>query len=68
MPVERRWPAGGRVLERRAKDPEMLFGGEDGDAIELNLFVVISPRGVLETSEIKSFGSTWKNGRRVLLF
>ena len=41
MPVERRWPAGGRVLERRAKDPEMLFRGEDGDAIELNLFVVI---------------------------
>ena len=41
MPIERRWLAGGRVLERRAKDPEMLFGGGDGDAIKLSLFVVI---------------------------
>ena len=39
VPVECRWPGRVRDLERRAEDPEPLFGGEDGHAIKLNLFV-----------------------------
>ena len=50
VPIERRWPCRVRDLERRAEDPELLFGGgEDGHAINLNLFVckrqALSPCG-----------------------
>ena len=49
LPVERRWPGRVRDLGRRAEDPEPLFGGEDGHAINLNLFVckrqALSPCG-----------------------
>ena len=40
VPVERRWLGGVRDLERRAEDPELLFGlGDNGNSINLNLFV-----------------------------
>ena len=40
VPVERRWLGRVRDLERIAEDPELLFGrGEDGNSINLNLFV-----------------------------
>ena len=40
VPVERRWLSRVRDLERRAEDLELLFGrGEDGNSINLNLFV-----------------------------
>ena len=50
VPVERRWLGRVRDLERRAEDLEQLFGrGEDGNSINLNLFVfkrqALSPGG-----------------------
>ena len=53
-----------RDLERIAKDPEPVFGGEDGHSINLNLFVLKAPGATpawgTGTSEIKSFASSWK--------
>ena len=50
VPLERRWLGRVRDLERRAEDPEPLFRrGENGNSINLNLFVckrqALSPGG-----------------------
>ena len=39
VPVERRWSGRVRDLEGTAMDPDPLFEGGDGQAINLNLFV-----------------------------